>query len=84
MPKRYTKEFKETILELQNQGKSARQLSLEYDVGYSTVLKWVQGYTRISPGGLTPDEAKKLRKRLKEKDEEIVILKKALGLLAKK
>lgn len=84
MPKRYTKEFKETILELYNQGKSARQLSLEYEVGYSTILKWVQGATRTSPGGLTPDEAKALRKQLKEKDEELLILKKALGLLAKK
>lgn len=84
MPKRYTKEFKETILELHNQGKSARQLSLEYEVGYSTILKWVQGATRTSPGGLTPDEAQALKKQLKEKDEELLILKKALGLLAKK
>lgn len=84
MAKRYTKEFKQTILDLYNQGKSARQLSLEYEVGYSTVLKWVQGATKPSPGGLTPDEAKELRKQLKEKDEEITILKKALGLLAKK
>lgn len=84
MSKRYTKEFKETILNLYNQGKSARQLSLKYEVGYSTVLKWVQGSTRTSPGGLTPDESKELRKQLKEKDEEITILKKALGLLAKK
>lgn len=84
MSKRYTKEFKQTILDLYNQGKNARQLSLEYEVGYSTVLKWVQGFTKTSPGGLTPDEAKELRKLLKEKDEEITILKKALGLLAKK
>ncbi|EOI51890.1 transposase [Enterococcus gilvus] len=69
MPKRYTKEFKETILELHNQGKSARQLSLEYEVGYSTILKWVQGAIITSPGGLTPAEAKALRKQLNEKDE---------------
>lgn len=84
MPKRYTKEFKETILELHSQGKSARQLSLEYEVGYSTIRKWVQGATRTSPGGLTPDEAQALRKQLKEKDEEPLVLKKALGLPAKK
>ncbi|MGG5371670.1 hypothetical protein [Enterococcus sp. AZ196] len=77
MPKRYTKEFKEVILELHKQGKSARQLSLEYEVGYSIILKWVQGTTRISPGGLTPDEAKALKKQLKEKDEELLILKKS-------
>lgn len=76
MSKRYTKEFKETMLSLYNQGKSARQLSLEYEVGYSTVLKWVQGFTRTSPEGLTPDEAKEFRKQLKGK-EEISILKKS-------
>lgn len=83
MSKRYTKEFKQTILDLYNQGKNARQLSLEYEVGYSTVLKWVQGSTKTSPGGLTPDEARVLKKQLKTQAEEIVILKKALGLLAK-
>lgn len=83
MSKRYTKEFKQTILDLYNQGKNARQLSLEYEVGYSTILKWVQGATKTSPGGLTPDEAKVLKKQLKTQAEEIVILKKALGLLAK-
>lgn len=76
MPKRYTKEFKKTILELHNQGKSARQLSLEYKVWYSSILTWVQGATRTSPVGLTPDEAQALRKQLKEIDEELPILKK--------
>lgn len=84
MSKRYRKEFKQTILDLYNQGKNARQLSLEYEVGYLTVLKWVPGSTKTSPDGLTPDEAKEIRKLLKEKDEEITILKKALGLLAKR
>lgn len=83
MSKRYTQEFKQTILDLYNQGKCARQLSLEYEVGYSTILKWVQGSAKTSPGGLTPDEAKVLKKQLKTQAEEIVILKKALGLLAK-
>lgn len=84
MSKRYSKEFKQTILDLFKQGKSARQLSLEYEVGYSTLLKWVQGSKPISPSGLTQDEVKALKKLLKEKDEEITILKKALGLLARK
>ncbi len=84
MSKRYSKEFKQTILDLFIQRKSARQLSLEYEVGYSTVLKWIQGSKPISPGGLSLDEVKVLKKHLKEKDEEIAILKKALCLLARK
>ena len=83
MSKRYTKEFKQTILDLHNQGKNAKQLASEYEVGYSTVLKWVQGTKKTSPDGLTPDEVKALKKQLKVQAEEIVILKKALGLLAK-
>ncbi|EMK1101425.1 hypothetical protein V8L33_003119, partial [Listeria monocytogenes] len=56
----------------------------DYEVGYSTILKWIQGNTPISPGGPTSNEVKRLKKQLKEKDEELLILKKALGLLAKK
>lgn len=84
MSKGYTKEFKLTILDLYNQGKSDRHLSLEQDVSYSTVLKWIQETTRISPVGFIPDEAKLLRKQLKEKDEEIPILKKRSAVEKKK
>ncbi|MFV0558288.1 MAG: transposase [Enterococcus sp.] len=43
MAKRYTDEFKQNILDLHNAGiKTARELSNEYGVGYSTILKWCQ------------------------------------------
>lgn len=42
------KEFKQTILYLFKQEKSARQLSLEYKIGYSILLNWVQGLKTIS------------------------------------
>ncbi len=84
MPKRYAADFKQTILDLHEQGQTPRQLATDYEVGYSTILKWIQGNTPISPGGPTSDEVKQLKKQLKEKDEELLILKKALGLLAKK
>lgn len=56
MSKRYSKEFKQTIIDLFTQRKSARQLFLEYEVGYSTILKWIQGFKLIRHGGLTQDE----------------------------
>ena len=37
MPTRYDKEFKQNIINLYNQGKSAAQLAREYGIGYSTV-----------------------------------------------
>ncbi|EKT6042396.1 hypothetical protein QET21_003038 [Listeria monocytogenes] len=66
MSKRYTKEFKETVSSVYNQGKPAPQLSLEYEIGYFTVLKWGQDIIRTSPEELTLDEANELRKQLKE------------------
>ena len=40
MSKRYTDEFKQNILELHQKGiKTARELSNEYGVGYSTIHK---------------------------------------------
>ncbi|MBU7446546.1 transposase, partial [Lactiplantibacillus plantarum] len=37
MPTRYDKEFKQNIINLYKQGKSAAQLAREYGIGYSTV-----------------------------------------------
>ena len=37
MPTHYDKEFKQNIINLYKQGKSAAQLAREYGIGYSTV-----------------------------------------------
>lgn len=85
MAKRYTVEFKQNILDLHNAGlKTARELSNEYGVGYSTIFKWCQAKMPDSKTGLTPDDYKVQAKRMKELEEENEILKKALGLFARK
>ncbi|EUJ29885.1 transposase [Listeria grayi] len=67
MPKRYAEDFKQTILGLHEQGQTPRQLATDYEVGYSTILKWIQGNTPISPGGPTSDEVKRLKKTIERK-----------------
>ena len=80
MPRQYTNEFKQNIIQLHQKGiKSAKQLSVEYGVGYSTVLKWVQFATPTLESGITPDQAKSEAKRIKELEEEVEILKKRWG-----
>ncbi|GAF35937.1 IS3 family transposase [Lentilactobacillus farraginis] len=84
MSKRYPIEFKQNIIDLyQHKVKSAAELAKEYGIGYSTVLKWVSGSQKSPVSGLTADEAKTQVKRIKQLEEENLILKKALGLLAK-
>ena len=42
--KRYTQEFKHQMVQLHISGKSILQITNEYDVGKSTLSKWVQQY----------------------------------------
>ncbi|MDM7654713.1 transposase, partial [Lactococcus cremoris] len=41
MQKRYSKEFKETLIALYHSGQSVTQLSKEYDVAPATIYKWI-------------------------------------------
>ena len=64
MPKRYTDEFKMNSVELHKPGlKTTKQLSQEYGIGYSTVLKWCQDKKRTSPQGLLQMIIRRKRKK---------------------
>ncbi len=41
MQKRYSKEFKETLIAFYHSGQSVTQLSKEYDVAPATIYKWI-------------------------------------------
>ena len=41
MKKRYSKEFKETLIAFYHSGQSVTQLSKEYDVAPATIYKWI-------------------------------------------
>jgi transposase len=85
--KRYTEEFKNTIVELYNSGKSLAELSSEYAVSKSTIIGWIKKNKPISVGKdttISSEEYKNLLKKNSKLEEEIEILKKAMGIFARK
>lgn len=75
----YTEEFKNTIVELYNSGKSLVELSREYALSRSTINGWVSKAKPISISKettITTEEYKNLLKKNAKIEEEIEILKK--------
>ena len=83
MSKRFSDDFKQTIVDLNKSGKSPRELSKEYGIGYSTILKWTAAAKPLDEKGLTIAEQKKILHEKAQLKEENEILKKALGLFAR-
>jgi transposase len=85
--KRYTEEFKNTIVELYNSGKNLAELSSEYAVSKSTITGWIKKNKPISVDKdttISAQEYKNLLKKNAKLEEEIEILKKAMGIFARK
>ena len=85
--KRYTEEFKNTIVELYNSGKSLAELSSEYAVSKSTITGWIKKNKPIpvdKDTTISAQEYKNLLKKNAKLEEEIEILKKAMGIFARK
>lgn len=86
----YTEEFKKQIVSLYKAGKSASVISVEYDVGRSTVLKWVKDFNNSGSfkakdnRSAEENELIELRKRNKELEMEVDILKQAALIMARK
>lgn len=83
----YTEEFKNTIVELYNSGKSLAELSREYALSRSTINGWISKAKPISISKdttITAEEYKNLLKKNAKLEEEIEILKKAMGIFARK
>lgn len=84
--KTYTEEFKKTLVDLINNGKTMAEVSREYGVATSNLVGWKKLYTNISPQSeelITLAEYKKLKKDFLSLKEECDILKKALTIFAK-
>lgn len=85
--KQYTDEFKNTIVELYNSGKTITELSSEYAVAKSTINGWVKKKKPIiidDNTTVTPAEYNNLLKKMSQLEEENEILKKAMGIFARK
>ena len=85
--KQYTDEFKNTIVELYNSGQSLAELSSEYALSKSTLLGWIKKNKPIvvdKNTTITTAEYQAMLKKNKQLEEENEILKKAMGIFARK
>lgn len=87
MSQKYTKEFKETIVQLHEAGQPVSVLVKEYGVANQTIYKWLQLYGKSGKSkdqNVSLHEHQKMRKEMAKMKEENEILKKALTIFAKK
>ena len=80
--RKYDTAFKKDAVSQINSGRSAKELSQLLGVSESLLYKW----KNESTGGKNKeqsDEIKRLRRQLKEKEEENEILKKALSIFSR-
>lgn len=85
--KQYTDEFKNTILELHNSGKTIGALSSEYGVSKSTIIGWVKKNKPLiieKDKTVTTADYQAMLKKMAQLEEENEILKKAMAIFAKK
>jgi len=88
--KKYSKEFKQTIVDLLNSGKELKEISLEYELDSSMIRRWRREFKTET--GAFKDEAtlalelenRALKKQLKDAQEERDILKKAVRIFSVK
>ena len=87
MSQKYTKEFKETIVQLHEAGQPVSDLVKEYGVANQTIYTWLQLYGKSGKSkaeNVSLHELQQMRKEMAKMKEENEILKKALSIFAKK
>ena len=77
---KYSEEFKKTIVNLHQSGKSYSDIQREYGVSSSALANWIKKYSRVQIDDNTILTAKELQKRNAELEEENLILKKAIAI----
>lgn len=81
--KKYTSEFKKTIVNLYHSGKSYSQIHSEYGVSSSALSNWIKLYSNVKLDDdtvITAQQIKDLQKRNAQLEEENLILKKAIAI----
>jgi len=81
--KRYSNEFKKTLVTLHQNGRTVTQLCKEYGVSDSALSKWIRLYSEVKIDSgtiITAQQIKELQKRLAIAEEENLILKKAIAI----
>ena len=89
-PRHYDEAFKRQIVQLYESGKPSREIRAEYDIARSTLQRWVQGIrnngsTRAADNR-TPEQNEpiELRRRNRQLEMEVDVLKQAALIFARK
>lgn len=80
---KYTQEFKQTIVNLYQSGKTYAQIQKEYGISHSALANWIKQYSQViidEDTVLTSQQIKALQKRNAQLEEENLILKKAIAI----
>ena len=86
--KKYSSEFKTTIVELVKSGKKVKEIHDEYTISPSVIHRWIKSYDehggviKAKPLSAEELENKALRKELKDVKMERDILKKAVRIFS--
>ena len=81
--RKYSEDFKKTIVTLCESGKTYSDIKKEYGVSSSALSNWVRKYSQVKIDDntvLTAQQIKALQKRNAELEEENLILKKAIAI----
>lgn len=85
--RKYDEEFKKTVVELYENGKSVKDLAGEYGLNdRKLIYSWIKKYGKIQTSSgktIRNNDYAKLQKQNKELKEEIEILKKAVAIFTK-
>lgn len=84
--KKYSEDFKQSIVSVYNAGKSSTEICKEYGMSSSTLHKWIKKYNEIKVSEtetMTMVEIRKMQKKLALLEEENIILKKAMAIFTK-
>lgn len=79
----YSEEFKKSVVNLHQNGKSQTQLSKEYGISASALSRWIKLYSAVKLDDsttLSAKQIKELQKRNVILEEENLILKKAIAI----
>ena len=88
--KRNDDNFKKQIVELANNGKKVKEIAIEYEISKATVYQWIIDYNKsgsFKAGDNRTDDENELitlRKRNKELEMEVDILKQAALIMGRK
>lgn len=85
---RYTKEFKQQVVDLYHAGTPVTKISSEYGLIEQTIYKWIKLYSPIiekeDGATISMKDYKEMQKKIAQLEMENEILKKATAIFARK